>query len=403
MIDFDFNIDCCGCFSCENACPVSAIKIKENGEGFNIPAINKELCIECGMCEKACPHINTITDKTSYSELFKYNSFYLYHSNAPERINSASGGFVYDLYTKYHKEGGYFSGCIWDDNFLAHHIVSNQGKDIQKMQSSKYVQSNINSCFAEIKRLLEMQHKVIFCGTPCQTAGLSCFLQKKYNNLLLVSLICHGVPSPKVWHLYKKDIEHKIGSKLISVNMRDKQKYGYKKTCCKYIFENGKILNSPTYLSDIYVSGFLYNLYLRNSCHQCYYKRENSHADIIVGDYHISKDAENKGVSIVIICTEKGYEEFQQLKGNKEKVSKEIICSINPLLYQSAKNNANRNRFFSEVNKSSNISEIINRHLPLRFHLKKRLNQIGLFDIMKNVLTLIKFLTRRYVKNRIKK
>jgi coenzyme F420-reducing hydrogenase beta subunit len=381
MISFDFNSDCCGCFACKNICSSCAIDLKPDNEGFNMPVVNKQTCTECGLCEKVCPNLNSNQKQFSYYESFSDCRFYLYYSNENERMQSASGGFFYDLGKKIIEEGGYVCACVWDQDFSAHHIVSNKMEDLKRMQSSKYVQSNIEYCYAEIRKLLLAKKTVLFCGTPCQTSALYYFFnERKYTNLISVSLICHGVPSPKVWSLYKTALEKKTGSKLSFVNMRDKDKYGYKKSCCKYIFENGKILNWSTYLYDIYISIFLYSICLRNTCYHCHFKGDNSHADIIAGDYY-SSSADNKGVSSLIICSDTGNKMFDRLSGYKENVTKDAICKNNSMLYESVHENKNRIFFFDNIDKVDIIRNIT-QFLPVRFYIKKILNRIGLFDVI---------------------
>lgn len=176
MINFNFDQDCCGCTACANSCNHNAITMKCNNEGFMIPIIDLSKCINCGLCDKVCPHLNTPTDISSFSlENFKEKKAFLYFSNDKRRTNSASGGFVYDIYQKVLNENGVVCGCIWNNNMEAVHIITDKAEDMYKMQSSKYVQSNMQDCYKNIRIALRQGRKVAFCGTPCQTAGLHFF------------------------------------------------------------------------------------------------------------------------------------------------------------------------------------------------------------------------------------
>jgi coenzyme F420-reducing hydrogenase beta subunit len=200
---------------------------------------------------------------------FSLNSFdgkpsYLYFSNQEERINSASGGFVYDAMRAAIKDNGVICGCVWDDKMKAVHIVSDKKEDLQRMQSSKYVQSDLTGCYPEVRKALKTQRKVVFCGTPCQTAGLKHYLGKTdTENLITICLICHGVASPLAWKKWAAVIEKKYNGKLVNVNMRDKSYEGYSTSYSKYTLrsvlnESTRYVGMPTFLvhSARYVDSF---------------------------------------------------------------------------------------------------------------------------------------------------
>ena len=236
MIHFDFDKDCCGCTACVNSCNHGAITMKANAEGFLMPVVDESKCVDCGLCDKVCPYLNTSTDISHFSlENFCDKKAYLYFSNDKRRKESASGGFVYDIYNKMLKEGGLICGCVWNENMEAVHIVSDKMEDIHRMQSSKYVQSNMQDSYMIIRRALRDGKRVAFCGTPCQTAGLNTYLGKTdRSNLISICLICHGVPSPGVWNRWKRIMEKKYNGDLIDVNMRDKSYKGYGTSYVRY-------------------------------------------------------------------------------------------------------------------------------------------------------------------------
>ncbi len=392
MISFDFDKWCCGCSSCASACPTSAISMVPNEEGFLMPSIDKEKCIECGKCEKVCPHLNTPEDTSSLSlNSFENKPSYLYFSNKDDRKDSASGGFVYDAMLKMLNTNGLSCGCVWDENINAVHIISNKYSDIKRMQSSKYVQSNISGCYSLIKNNLKVGKKVLFCGTPCQTAGLKQYLgSTDVSKLITICLICHGVPSPLVWNKWKQLQEKKYHGKLVDVNMRDKSFKGYSTSYCKYVFEGDKkrtIIGTPTFLKDSYLFLFTDNLFLRNSCFRCQYKGDRNGADIIVGDFYESTpSAGNMGCSCVMAMTQKGDDFVKDLDGTMLKTDFRTIGVVNPMLWTSVEYNQNRNEFFSQILSKDILNEsLFTNYLPLRFKVKRFLNQIGLFNIYLNL------------------
>lgn len=401
MISFDFDEYCCGCGSCMNGCPVGAISMQYNNEGFLMPIIDKDLCIDCGKCDKVCPYINaSITDIEQFSlKDFNGKNVYLYYSKEEGKINSASGGFVYDLSLYFVKRGGYVCGCVWDDKLKACHIISHKSDDLSKMQSSKYVQSDLGLCFKVIKQHLINSNKVLFCGTPCQAAALKQYIGKTTgsNNLTTVCLICHGVPSPLVWERYKSCLEKKYKSKLLDVNMRDKTASGYSLPNARFRFRKSMSGSSeqyvftrywPTYLSDPYIYLFTDSLFLRNSCYHCIYKSDHSGADIIAGDFHASTSgAGNLGCSSLIVLTKQGEEMVKQLGGVIKNSSINEVGTVNSMIYESVRKHPSRECFFSKMKHFSDSDmSFLTDFLPYKFYVKRVLNGLGLFNVVRRII-----------------
>lgn len=390
MIYFDFDKWCCGCTSCASACPTSAISMLPNEEGFLMPRVDKEKCIDCGKCDKCCPHLNTSEDMSGFSlNSFEGKPSYLYFSNQEERRNSASGGFVYDAMRAAIKDNGIICGCVWDDHLKAVHIVSDKNEDLQRMQSSKYVQSEMIGCYAEVRKALKNHHKVVFCGTPCQTAGLKYYLGNvNSENLISICLICHGVASPLVWKKWVEVIEKKYKGKLVNVNMRDKSYKGYSTSYCKYTLRNVlnesmKNVGMPTYLADPYIFLFTDDLYLRKSCNRCQYKADQNGADIIVGDFYESTpSAGDLGCSCIIAMTEKGNQFVKSLDGTIIKSDFKAVGVVNPMLWTSVKEHPRRIEFFKVMDSGKMSGErLFDSFLPMRFKIKKIMNQCGVFNL----------------------
>lgn len=390
MINFDFDKWCCGCTSCASACPTDAITMQPNEEGFLMPYVDKTKCIGCGKCDRSCPHLNTSEDMSDFSlKSFEGKPSYLYFSNQEERKNSASGGFVYDAMRATINNNGVICGCVWDDKMKAVHIVSDKKEDLQRMQSSKYVQSDLRGCYPEVRKALKNHRKVVFCGTPCQTAGLKHYLGKTdTENLISICLICHGVASPLAWKKWAEVIEKKYNGKLVNVNMRDKSYKGYSTSYSKYTLrsalnENTKNVGMPTYLADPYIFLFTDDLYLRKSCNRCQYKADQNGADIIVGDFYESTpSAGNLGCSCIMAMTEKGRQFVKSLDGEILESDYKTVGVVNPMLWTSVKEHPKRAEFFTAM-KSGKFSgeKLFTSFLPMRFKIKKILNQCGVFNL----------------------
>ena len=219
MLNYDFNNRCYGCGACIDICPVNAISMKENEEGFIMPFINKEKCINCKKCDKICPRFNIIKIDKDIKER-EFYTFFKYPKE--ERINSTSGGAFWTLAKYFIYEGNYVAGAVWNDNFQVEHIITNDLEEVKRIRKSKYVQSNAIGIYKKVQEILSTGKKVLFSGTPCQCTAIRNYT-KDNKNLYTTAVICEGVPSPKVWKYFYKYMEKKNNSKLKNVVMRSKE------------------------------------------------------------------------------------------------------------------------------------------------------------------------------------
>ena len=390
MINFDFNKYCYGCGACKTICPTGAISMEYNQEGFLVPKIDLNKCIQCGACEKKCIYLNP---QNSQYIIENKDAYAVFAKNEQDRFRSASGGIFYQMAEWMIEHNGYVCGSIWNKKWEATHIVTNNMEDIVKMQGSKYVESNLNNCYQQIMKLIKEGKKVLFSGTPCQVAGIKSLLGEN-QNLFTCSIICEGVPSTKVWKKYVKNLEKKQNSKLQYVNFKYKGKAGWLHPNSRYIFENNKKIEKIAYEEDLYGLGFVKNLFNRNSCQHCQYKACNSKADIIIGDlwgtdYDLLKKSKNKGLSVLIKMNSKFDNILNDLQEKiffKKILTTDAIKS-NYTLMNCAKQNENRKKFFRELD-SKNIEDNINNYIHYhkkKIKMKNILTKMGVYPMLINL------------------
>lgn len=389
MIDFEFDEYCCGCGLCANVCPTKAIEMVSNYEGFKIPQINKNLCVKCGKCDINCVHINAFDYKKN--KKINKNTWMYSSKNNDIKMKSTSGAAFYELASNALSHGYYVSGCVWNEKLKAVHIVSNRIEDIKKMQGSKYVQSDFNNVLVDIKKLLEKGEKILFSGTPCQATSVHILAKnmgEQYRkNVITIAVICHGVSSPYTWESFKKWLQYKHGSKLVKVNFRNKEKKGYKLSFCKYEFESGENVFTPTYLpTSKYIEATLvYNLAIRKSCTHCDCKGVNEACDIIIGDWYEENKGDGElGTSCIVAFTENGAKYIKENLRGLKIISAERLWKINPNIEKSEKSGENRNEFLSKTNDIS-VWENVEKFYPSKYKLKKILVKLHLYNVIKNV------------------
>lgn len=355
MVNIKDKSRCCGCKACYNICPKQAISMIEDEKGFQYPKVNKEKCINCGLCEKACPFLNK---KKTDKELKAYA---VKNKNIEIRMNSSSGG-VFSIIAKYILENkGVVFGASFDNDLNVKHIMIKDEKDLYKLRTSKYVQSDINDTYRETKMELEKGKMVLFTGVPCQIYGLVNYLGKNYDNLYTQDVICHGVPSPKVWRKYLEYIKNKNNNEEIaSANFRF-QNPSWKDFEMKFSFHNPKIKDyHKRHDKDLYMNLFLQDTILRDSCYKCYFRDYKKISDVTLGDFwgiqNVDKNIDDdRGTSVVIVNTEKGKKLFEEIKKKSEfkEVKYENVLKYNPALTESPKVNKNREQYFKSFDNVS--------------------------------------------------
>lgn len=373
--------NCYGCTACANICPKNAITMVEDDEGFTYPKIDKEKCIECGLCEKTCIYKNEkIVDKNKLKQVYA-----IYSNNDDVRKNSTSGGAFTGLYTNVINNGGCVVGVKYDDEMNAIYDIADTIDECEKFRGSKYVRANNNMIYPKIKEKLETGTPVLVTGTPCFVAGLKAYLNKDYNNLTTMDMICHGTPSQKILKKYIEELEEQYNSKIKDLKFRDKAN-GWQTATMRIEFENGKII-SKLLKQNSYGSAFLKSLTYRPCCYNCEFVKDNTMGDITVGDFWATRVKyqdmdDNKGISMVIINTEKGKKAFEEIKKdyNCTKIPYEDAFLGNHVRPVDIK--AERQKIFEELDNDS-VSKVLSKYAKKA---KSTKNKKGLKSKIKKVV-----------------
>lgn len=356
--------DCCGCRACENICPKKAITMIENKEGFLYPQIDKSKCINCGLCKKVCPLINKVNKPDFLNENICYSAK---NKNIKALENSSSGGMFWVLAKYVLDNGGLVVGAEMTKDHIVQHCIIDNESDLSKLMGSKYVSSNTNDVFSKIKKELDKKRLVLFSGVPCQVAGLTNFLIKNYDNLITVDIVCHGVPSQKLFTKYVEYLEDKYKGKLLDYKFRSKEAsdWGSFNGLAKFS-KNGKIITKKINADfDPYYHNFLKGKNYRESCYECKFANKNRISDITIADFWgIEKTnpefLDKKGVSAVIINTEKGKKIFDIIKENiiYADAKYEDICRFNGQLNFPSHRSDDRNEWYRNIEKKDFMKKL---------------------------------------------
>lgn len=345
MINIAVKSKCTGCSACVQKCPKQCISFEEDSEGFYYPQVKLSLCINCGLCENVCPVLHQ--DKPRTPEIV----YAAKNSNLATRLASSSGGIFALLAETILRQNGVVFGARFDNEWNVFHDYTESLDGLSVFLGSKYVQSKIGNTYKLAEQFLKEGRKVLFSGTPCQIAGLKRYLRKEYDNLLTVDFVCHGVPSPMIWRDY---LNAKI--RPLGVDGRNMVSQSVEVTDKTLLYEPHK--------ANLYMKGFLKNLYLRPSCYACPAKCGKSGADYTLADFwgastYVGDFDDDKGLSAVLVYKNKvNIESFDM--GFKV-VGLNDILSQNPAVIKSSRMKGGRNQFFQHYNREHQI-DLINRY-----------------------------------------
>lgn len=298
-------IECTGCSACSQKCPINCIEMHPDPEGFLIPVIDLVRCVQCGVCVDSCPEKVFVEKKASLKT-------YIAVGKDKELIYYSASGGAFITIAKYVVDtlGGIVFGCVFDHNMHARHIGVHDLEGLERLQGSKYVQSEIGDSFNQCEKYLKEGKYVLFSGTPCQIAGLSSYLEKEYERLITIDIVCHGVPSPALFERYIKELSNGKKGQVKTYRFRTRQIKGKSAYISTIEYKAGKRKIPNAY--DAYYRLFLSGLVFRNSCYQCSYANLTRVGDFTIGDCdsatEYSKIYETKSASTILLNTNKAME-----------------------------------------------------------------------------------------------
>jgi len=384
--------DCTGCMACYNACSHGAIEIVKDKEGFLQPVVREDKCVECKLCEKSCPIMTPLNAGDANPQAYA-----AWHEE--DRRVSSSGGAFSAFARKVIEAGGVVFGAAFDNALHLRHVMVDSVEGLVSLRGSKYVQSEIRETFRTVRNYLKDGREVLFCGTPCQVAGLRGFLRKDYENLLTADLACHGVPSDEVFQSYLKKLKDRLSKaevrlRIENYEFRRRDGWGLAPSIstasdCKSLYG----------VDALYMEAFDKSALFRESCYHCPYAMIPRMGDVTLADFwgvgrHGKKfdHSVTKGVSLVLVNTERGRKAITKLdKGTflEERPLEEALIENHNLRNASILHPQRDEIIAAFLNEKENLKFINDKfHLvddSLKSILKMLLLKSGLYDKIKFV------------------
>ena len=334
---------CCGCGACADICPVGAIRMVMEEEGFRYPQVDEEKCISCGQCLQVSP--------IKAAEPQKGENLYFGARVKDEALRQASSsGGMFPVLAEYvfRRQGVVYGAAFREGMEVAHREARNR-EELEALKKTKYVQSDLEGTYRSVQARLKEDRWVLFCGTPCQARALRLFLKRPYPKLIVAALVCYGAPSPGVWASYVRYLERKSGGKMTEFYFRDKRNKDNGHTCA-YVADGREQTHSL--YGDVYCRMYFADYIIRPSCHVCRYCTVDRDSDFTIGDFwgmeKVRPDMEDgMGTSVVILHTKEAREIWEELKGDLDWFPCREAEALQPRLKSPTKAAGGRKRFQS--------------------------------------------------------
>lgn len=365
--------------------------MQEDNEGFLYPHIDVEHCVDCGICEKVCPVLNAEKEKVNPEQI----AVIVQHKNTEVLEQSTAGGAFTAIAEYILDNNGVVFGVAFTDDYTVKHTYITSKDELFKFRNSKYVQSDTAGTFKQAKDFLDEGRLVCYSGTPCQIEGLRHFLRKDYENLVLVDVVCHAVPSPGLWRKYLNIFSENNGD-IASIRFRDKA-LGYQYSTMEIKNKNGKIYRGGLE-SQLWMRMYFSSMIIRPSCTACAFKKQYRNSDFTIWDcfnlHSIDKDFdENCGTTRVLIHSIKGKKIFDSVKNNIKYKVIPVDLAVKGVyeLVKSHPSNPLREQFFKDAEKLE-PEVLFNKYFPYGIKLKIKkgarlvLNRMGLDVKLKHIL-----------------
>lgn len=314
---------CTGCLACVDSCAKGALRSCFNNEGHLTYLVDTSSCVDCGLCERVCPVVSDF--KYGENVLSTSSPFAAWSRDGALRAKSTSGGVFATLAKHVVSQGGVAVGASLFHNEVRHVVVDTL-EDINKLQGSKYTQSNTEGIYKVTKEYLQNGRNVLFSGLGCQIAGLMSFLgNKEYKGeLYTVDLICGGVPSRFLIDYYLK--EYPDVSEIVAFRNKAKYEFSVKN-------QNGQVCVVPLSQRPFPLCGFYTELTNRYSCYDCRFNGTHRKSDITIGDCWGDTEfpeEHQKGISVAVAHSDKGKMLLAQANIETHEIKWENFLMHNP-------------------------------------------------------------------------
>jgi coenzyme F420-reducing hydrogenase beta subunit len=353
--------------------------MKADAEGFLYPEVDETTCIDCGLCERVCPVLRAGEDVP-----FSQAAYLLQYKNEKVRRQSTSGGAFTAIARYVLDRGGIVYGAAFDDRLRVHHTSAISPKGLQIFRNSKYVQSDTEKTFTQVRDHLRTGRLVCYSGTPCQIEGLLSFLEpagtegsreELLDRLVTVDVVCHAVPSPLVWERYLEMQREKLGAEIADAKFRDKH-FGYNYSTMTLLDDSGEERYVQGIDTDQMLRAFFSNICDRPSCYDCAFKKRYRKSDFTIWDcypvYAFDKKLDDdRGTSRVLIHSDKGRRIFEEVRQRCRvlEVEPDRLTAGVREMFHSVDSNPRREEFFEDA-ACMEARTFFNKYFPMTARVK---------------------------------